>query len=90
MKDALEYNAQCLLLGTKWYLFIRIFIAISRPLGLQEVETPRFLDNRDLKIIKLSALRTGRLYPPGDTLVLLRVRSSVDPTAVMRPDGLSE
>ena len=34
-------------------------------LGLQEVEAPRFLDNRHLKVVRLSALRTGRLYPPG-------------------------
>jgi hypothetical protein len=32
---------------------------------LQEVEAPRFLDNRRMKVVRLSALRTGRLYPPG-------------------------
>jgi hypothetical protein len=36
-----------------------------RPLGLQEVEAHRFLDNRHMKVVRLSALRTGRLYPPG-------------------------
>jgi hypothetical protein len=35
-----------------------------RPLGFQEVEAPRFIDNRHMKEIGLSALRTGRLYPP--------------------------
>jgi hypothetical protein len=37
---------------------------LDRPLGLQEVETPRFLDNRHMKVLRLSTLRTGCLYPP--------------------------
>jgi len=36
------------------------------PLGLQGVEGPRFQDNRHTKVVRLSALRTGRLFPPGD------------------------
>jgi hypothetical protein len=35
-----------------------------RPLGFQEIEAPRFLDNRHMKGVRLSALSTGRLYPP--------------------------
>ena len=38
---------------------------LDRPLGLQEVEAPRLLDNRHMKVVRLSALRTGRLYPLG-------------------------
>jgi hypothetical protein len=34
---------------------------LDRPLGFQ---APRFLDNRHM-VVRLSALRTGRLYPPG-------------------------
>ena len=34
--------------------------------GFQEVEAPRFLDNRDMKVVSLSALRTDRLYTPGN------------------------
>jgi hypothetical protein len=41
---------------------------LGRPLGLQEVEAPRFLDSRHMKMVRLSALRTGRLYPPGKIL----------------------
>jgi hypothetical protein len=37
----------------------------GRPLGLQEVEAPRFLDNRHMEVVRLSALLTDRLYPPG-------------------------
>ena len=32
----------------------------------QKVQTLRFHDNRHMKVVKLSALRTGRLYPPGN------------------------
>jgi len=31
-----------------------------------EVEAPRFQDNRHMKVVRLSALRTGHLYPPGN------------------------
>jgi hypothetical protein len=40
---------------------------LDRPLGFQEVEAPRFIDNRHIKVVRLSALRTGRLYLPGKT-----------------------
>jgi hypothetical protein len=36
----------------------------------QQFEAPRFPDNRQMKVTGLSAVRTGRLYPPpppGDT-----------------------
>jgi hypothetical protein len=37
-----------------------------RPLGFQEVEAHRFQDKKHMKVVRLSALRTGRLYPPGN------------------------
>ena len=39
---------------------------LDRPWGFKEVEAPRFQDNRHIMVIRLSALRTGRLYPPGN------------------------
>jgi hypothetical protein len=37
-----------------------------RPWGLQEEEAPRFQDSRHIKVVRLSALGPGRLYPPGN------------------------
>jgi len=41
-------------------------IGLDRPNGFQEDEAPRYQDNRHMKVVTLSALRTGRLYPPGN------------------------
>jgi hypothetical protein len=38
--------------------------AWTGPEGLQEVEAPRFQDNRHMKVVRLSALRPGCFYPP--------------------------
>jgi hypothetical protein len=37
--------------------------AWTDPTGFQEVEVPRFEDNRHMKVIRFSVLLTGRLYP---------------------------
>jgi hypothetical protein len=37
---------------------------LDRPIGFQEAEAPRFQENRHIKVVRLSALRNGRLYPP--------------------------
>ena len=44
-------------------LKVKVKQSHCRPWGFQEVGAPRFQDNRHFKVIKLSALFTGCLYP---------------------------
>jgi len=56
------------------------------PKGSRRLRLPEFLDNRHMKVVRLSALRTGRLYLSGDILGNLSVR--VEPRAIVRPERL--
>ena len=61
------------------------------PLSFQQVEAPTFQDNRHMKVVRLSALRTGHLYPPRKYYwYSFLLEAEPTPVATVRPEGLCQ
>jgi hypothetical protein len=70
--------------------FKKVEQSYCRPWRFQEAETSRIQDNRHMKVVRLSALCTGRLYPQEILLVLISVRGWVKLSAIVRTEGFCQ
>ena len=61
--------------------------AWTGPEASKSLRLSRFQDIRHMKVVRLSALRTGRLYSPENTPGTHFFRGWVDPRAIVRPES---
>ena len=70
---------------------IKVKLSLRRPGHiLRKLRLPKFLDNQLIKLVRLSALRTGCLYSQETHILLISVSVIVDPRAIVRAERLSQ
>jgi hypothetical protein len=74
--------------GSRHFLHIQK-LSLRRPGEvLRAPGSSKFLDSRHMQVVRLSGLRTVRIYPQGISLPLISFRGCVRPRAAVGPEGL--
>ena len=71
-------------------VFFNPIKGLDRPWGFQEDKAPIFQDSRHMKVVRLSALRTGRFHPRKYAWYSFLLEAESTPRAIVRPEGLCQ